>query len=89
LRSDPKGPVEYDRLRIEEEEVPRERIIVQRVLQHARWKDGRAYLWMARNKKVGHGEGASGFVLTRSSENNGFQSESVLFMRKLKWERSL
>jgi hypothetical protein len=61
LRSDPAKPVESELpLRIEEEEIPREGTIVQRVLQHARWTDGRAYLWLGRNKKVGRGEGASG-----------------------------
>lgn len=61
LRSDPAQPVASELpLRIEEEEVPRDGIIVQRVMQHARWIDGRAYLWMGRNKKIGRGEGASG-----------------------------
>jgi hypothetical protein len=47
-------------LRIEEEEVPREGVIVQRVMQYARWTDGRGYLWLGRNKIVGRGEGSSG-----------------------------
>jgi hypothetical protein len=61
LRSDPSQDVAREpALRIEEEEVPRDGAIVQRVMQHARWIDGRAYLWLGRNKKVGRGEGSSG-----------------------------
>jgi len=61
LRSDPGQPVINEPLlRIEEEEVPREGIIIQRLMQYSRWIDGRAYLWLGRNKKVGRGEGSSG-----------------------------
>jgi len=61
LRSDPGQDVASESpLRIEEEEVPRDGIIVQRLMQHARWIDGRSYLWLGRSKQVGRGEGASG-----------------------------
>ncbi|MBI5301749.1 MAG: hypothetical protein HY868_06415 [Chloroflexi bacterium] len=61
LRSDPSQDVNTEPLlRIEEEEVPRAGIVVQRLMQYARWIDGRAYLWLGRNKLVGFGEGASG-----------------------------
>jgi hypothetical protein len=61
LRSDPNQDVAREpALRIEEEEVPRDGVIVQRVMQHGRWTNGRAYLWLGRNKKVGRGEGSSG-----------------------------
>ena len=47
-------------LRIEEEEVPRESIIVERSFQLARWTDGSTHLWLGRRKRVGRGEGRSG-----------------------------
>lgn len=61
LRSDPSQNAESEPpLRLEEEEVPREGIVVRRLMQYARWIDGRAYLWLGRSKLVAHGEGASG-----------------------------
>ena len=61
LRSDPGQDVGSDRpLKLEEEEVPREGIVVRRLAQYARWIDGRAYVWIGRSKTVGRGEGASG-----------------------------
>lgn len=61
LRSDPSQSVSSEPpLRLEEEEVPREGIVVQRLMQYARWTDGRAYVWLGRGKKVGRGEGSSG-----------------------------
>jgi hypothetical protein len=61
LRSDPsRNASEEPTLKLEEEEVPREGIVVQRTMQAARWIDGRTYTWLGRRKKVGRGEGASG-----------------------------
>jgi hypothetical protein len=61
LRSDPRLPPDAEPpLRIEEEEVPREGAIAERVFQFARWFDGRSLLWMGRRKVVGRGEGSSG-----------------------------
>jgi hypothetical protein len=61
LRTDlSKGADSEPPLRLEEEEVPREGIIVRRALQYARWLNGRACVWMGRSKTVGRGEGASG-----------------------------
>jgi hypothetical protein len=61
LRTNPGQQVEAEpNLRIEEEEVPREGILVQRLMQYARWTDGRGYLWSGRSKTVGRGEGSSG-----------------------------
>lgn len=48
------------KLRIEEEEVPRSGAIVERSYQYARWVDGRSYLWVGRRKHSGRGEGSSG-----------------------------
>lgn len=44
---------------INEEEVPRAGIMVQRNWQRTRWVNGKTYLWMARYKEAGKGEGAS------------------------------
>jgi hypothetical protein len=43
-----------------EEEVPRAGISVERVWKYARWHDGRSFLWKARRKRIGRGEGSSG-----------------------------
>jgi hypothetical protein len=61
-RIDPKGiTLRPGRvLRIEEEEVPREGILVTRSYQFTRSFDGRGYLWVGRRKRVGRGEGSSG-----------------------------
>jgi len=45
---------------IREEEVPREGARVTRVFRHARWTGGETYLWVARRKGPGRGEGSSG-----------------------------
>ena len=44
---------------INEEEVPRAGIIVQRVFQRTRWINGKTYLWIGRSKAAGKGEGWS------------------------------
>jgi hypothetical protein len=43
-----------------EEEVPRSGLRVIRQFQYARWLDGSTFLWLARRKGVGRGEGSSG-----------------------------
>jgi hypothetical protein len=49
-----------DYLRLEDEEVPRDGVVVQRAFNYARDATGRALLWIGRSKKTGRGEGASG-----------------------------
>ena len=44
---------------VNEEEVPRAGIIVQRAWQRARWTGGQTYLWLGRYKEAGRGEGHS------------------------------
>lgn len=44
---------------VNEEEVPRAGVIVQRSWQRARWTDGQTYLWLGRYKEAGRGEGHS------------------------------
>jgi hypothetical protein len=60
LRGDPTGDIATDRLRIAEEEVPREGVVVTRRFQLARTADGSSVLWIGRRKAVGQGEGYSG-----------------------------
>lgn len=60
LRADPHGDIAADSLLIEEEEVPRAGIVVERRFNYARTADGRAWLWCGRRKKVGRGEASSG-----------------------------
>ncbi len=47
---------------IEEEEVPRAGVIVTRMYKRTRWLNGKTYLWIARNKTIGKGEGWSGLM---------------------------
>jgi hypothetical protein len=44
---------------VNEEEVPRAGVIVQRSWQRARWVNGQTYLWVGRYKEAGRGEGHS------------------------------
>lgn len=48
-----------DPLYLHEEEVPREAVALTRSFQHARWIDGRTYVWMARRKAVARPQGGS------------------------------
>ncbi|MET0999597.1 MAG: hypothetical protein ABWX73_12840 [Marmoricola sp.] len=60
LRADPEGDVADDRLRVAEEEVPRDGIVVTRRFQLARTPGGGTVLWVGRRKQAGQGEGSSG-----------------------------
>lgn len=60
LRTDPSLDITADSLFIEEEEVPRAGIHVERRFNYARTADGRAWLWCGRRKRVGRGEASSG-----------------------------
>ncbi|GJM36352.1 MAG: hypothetical protein DHS20C18_53530 [Saprospiraceae bacterium] len=44
---------------VEEEEVPRAGVIIERGVQRVRWLDGRTYCWVGRRKITGRGEGNS------------------------------
>jgi hypothetical protein len=61
LRSDLRQSPESEApLRIEEEEVPREGVVVTRSFQFGRWFDGRSFVWVGKRKRPGRGEGSSG-----------------------------
>jgi hypothetical protein len=51
---------EHTGLTLFEEEVPRGGVRVVRQFQYARWTDGSTFLWLARRKGAGAGEGSSG-----------------------------
>jgi hypothetical protein len=55
-----RAQIDEQLLRLEEEEVPRESIVVRRALQYARRLNGRTCMWMGRSKIAGRGEDASG-----------------------------
>jgi hypothetical protein len=60
LRTSPDADVATDRLRLAEEEVPRDGAVVTRRYQLARTLDGGTALWIGRRKRTGDGEGWSG-----------------------------
>jgi len=47
---------------VEEEEIPRAGVLVERSWQRARWIDGRTFVWVGRGKTAGRGEGWSQLV---------------------------
>jgi hypothetical protein len=57
-------PERHD-LSLFEEEVPRSGLRLVRQFEYARWVDGATFLWLARRKGVGAGEGSSGLRFDR------------------------
>lgn len=62
----PAGTTEY---RLEEEEVPRAGLRVERIVGRARGIRGETYLWIARRKRAGRGEGSSGLRFDLAEPN--------------------
>ena len=60
LRTADDADVRTDRLRVAEEEVPRDGAVVTRTYQLARTEGGGTLVWIGRAKQAGQGEGASG-----------------------------
>ena len=60
LRSKPDADMRSDRLRLAEEEVPRDGAVVTRRYLLARTPAGGTVLWVGRRKRKGEGEGWSG-----------------------------
>ena len=61
--SQPHGRIlepEHQDLSVFEEEVPRGGVKVVRRFEYTRWLDGSTFLWLARRKQAGAGEGSSG-----------------------------
>lgn len=53
---------------VHEEEVPRAGAHVRQYYQRTRWTDGRAFVWLGAEKRVGRGEGSSGLEFDRLVE---------------------
>jgi len=53
---------------IVEEEVPRTGMTVERVVHRARWIDGSTHLWIARRRRLGGGEVASGLAFDTAQD---------------------
>jgi hypothetical protein len=61
LRTDlSKAPADEPAQRLEDEEVPRDGVVVTRKAQFARWIGGERLHWIGRSKTPSKGEGASG-----------------------------
>ena len=50
---------------LNEEEVPRAGVIVERSYQRTRWLNGKTFTWIGRRKEAGRGEGWSGLLFDR------------------------
>jgi hypothetical protein len=62
----PLGGAPYD---IEEEEIARSGLRVQRVVYRTRWFDGSTHLWVQRRRKIGAGESQSGLRFDQARAN--------------------
>jgi hypothetical protein len=56
---------------IEEEEIPRSGLRVQRVVYRTRWCDGSTHLWVQRRRKIGAGESQSALQFDQALHNEG------------------
>jgi hypothetical protein len=45
---------------VQDEEVPRSGVVVERSWQLGRWQDGSLHVWLQRHKRPGRGEKSSG-----------------------------
>jgi hypothetical protein len=53
---------------VHEEEVPRAGAVVEQRYQRTRWNDGRVFVWLGAEKRVGRGEGSSGLEFDRLTD---------------------
>jgi hypothetical protein len=58
----PKGQIATESAVVEDEEVSRGGLVVERTWQFARWSGGQPVLWLGRRVKGGRGEGSSGLA---------------------------
>jgi hypothetical protein len=56
---------------IEEEEIPRSGLRVERVVFRARWIDGSNHIWVQRRRRIGAGESQSGLQFDQALPNDG------------------
>jgi hypothetical protein len=60
-----------DDYRIEEEEIPRSGLRVERLVFRTRWIDGSNHIWVQRRRRVGAGESQSGLQFDQALPNDG------------------
>jgi hypothetical protein len=63
------NPENTSNYRIQEEEIPRAGLRVERVVYRARWVDGSTHLWVQRRRQVGAGESQSGLQFDQPLPN--------------------
>lgn len=56
--------------RIEEEEIPRAGLRVERAVFRARWIDGSTHIWVQRRRRIGAGESQSGLAFDQAKPND-------------------
>jgi hypothetical protein len=56
---------------IQEEEIPRAGLKVERVVYRSRWSDGSTHLWVERRRSIGAGESQSGLQFDQARPNDG------------------
>jgi hypothetical protein len=66
--SDPFGVVAAESSFVEDEEVSRGGLVVERSWKYARWTNGQALLWLGRQVQAGRGEGSSGLAWDTAGE---------------------
>jgi hypothetical protein len=64
--SDPQGIIAEESSVLEDEEVSRGGVVVQRAWRYGRWTNGRPLLWLGRRVQAGRGEGSSGLAWDRT-----------------------
>lgn len=64
--STPFGVIANESSIVEDEEVSRGGVVVQRAWQYGRWTNGRPLLWVGRRVQTGRGEGSSGLAWDRT-----------------------
>ena len=63
-------PDDLDDYQIQEEEIPRTGLQIERVVYRSRWIDGSTHLWTQRRRKVGAGESQSGLQFDQARPND-------------------
>ncbi|HEY6892505.1 MAG TPA: hypothetical protein VI300_32165, partial [Solirubrobacter sp.] len=64
--STPQGAIATESTILEDEEVSRAGLVVERAWQYARWTNGQPLLWLGRRVRPGRGEGSSGLAWDRA-----------------------
>jgi hypothetical protein len=73
----PRGEIAAEPTAVEDEEVSRAGIVVERAWQYARWSGGQPLLWLARRVRPGRGEGSSGLAWDQTEPPPSTAAERV------------